>query len=54
MIWEVVDQWYDPYYPDGTTYYDVSAEINEINSLRSNPQGRPSFNNTRIISAKNV
>jgi len=54
MIWEVVDQWYDPYYPDGTTYYDVSAEINEINSLRSNPQGRPSFNNTTIKTGLNM
>ena len=54
MIWEVVDRWYDPYYTDGTTYYDVSAEINEINSLRSNPQGRPSFNNTTVKAAINV
>lgn len=54
MIWEVVDQWYDPYYTDGTTPYDISAEVNEIKSLRSNPQGRPSFNNTTIKTGLNM
>ena len=41
LIWEVVDRWYDPYYPDGVTPIDLSPEINEINHLRSQPQGRP-------------
>ena len=54
MIWEVVDQWYDPYYTDGTTPYDISAEVNEIKSLRNNPQGRPSFNNTTIKTGLNM
>lgn len=48
LIWEVVDQWYQPYTPDGSTPVDLSAEINEINRLRSQPQGRPSFHNTTV------
>lgn len=48
LIWEVVDRWYDPYYPDGVTPIDLSPEINEINYLRSQPQGRPSFNNQTV------
>jgi hypothetical protein len=49
MIWQVVTgNWYQPYYMDGTTTYDISNEVNEINSLRSTPQGRPSFNNQTI------
>ncbi len=49
MIWQVVTgNWYQPYYMDGTTTYDISSEVNEINSLRSTPQGRPSFNNQTI------
>lgn len=48
LIWEVVDQWYQPYSPDGSTPVDLSAEINEINRLRSQPQGRPSFHNTTV------
>lgn len=48
MIWEVVDKWYDPFTPDGSNSIDVSSEINEINRLRSQPQGRPSFHNSTI------
>ena len=49
MIWQVVTgNWYQPYYMDGSTTYDISNEVNEINSLRSTPQGRPSFNNQTI------
>lgn len=48
LIWQVVSGWYDPYLPDGVTPLDVSGEINTINSLRSQPQGRPSFNNQTI------
>ena len=49
MIWQVVTgNWYQPYYMDGTTTYDISNEMNEINNLRSTPQGRPSFNNQTI------
>ena len=49
MIWQVVTgTWYQPYYMDGTTNYDISNEVNEINHLRSTPQGRPSFNNQTI------
>ena len=48
LIWQVVDKWYDPYTVDGSSYFDVSAEINEINRLRSQPQGRPSFHNQTI------
>lgn len=48
MIWEVVSKWYDPYTPDGSSMMDVSAEVNEINRLRSQPQGRPSFHNSTI------
>ena len=49
MIWQVVTgTWYQPYYMDGTTNYDISNEVNEINRLRSTPQGRPSFNNQTI------
>ena len=49
MIWQVVTgTWYQPYYMDGTTNYDISNEVNEINRLRSTSQGRPSFNNQTI------
>ncbi|WP_278728986.1 SpaA isopeptide-forming pilin-related protein [Holdemanella biformis] len=49
MIWQIVTgNWYQPYYMDGTTTYDISNEVNEINRLRSTPQGRPSFNNQTI------
>ena len=49
MIWQVVTgNWYQPYYMDGSTTYDISNEVNEINNLRSTPQGRPSFNNQTI------
>lgn len=48
LIWQVVSGWYDPYLPDGVTPLDVSGEINTINVLRSQPQGRPSFNNQTI------
>ena len=48
LIWQVVDKWYDPYTVDRSSYFDVSAEINEINRLRSQPQGRPSFHNQTI------
>lgn len=54
MIWEVVDQWYQPYYTDGTTQMDVSSEVNEIKRLRSEPQGRPSFNNTTVKTGLNM
>lgn len=54
MIWDVVDKWYDPYHMDGTTPMDVSAELNEITRLRSQPQGRPSFNNTTIKTGLNT
>ena len=34
MIWQVVTgNWYQPYYMDGTTTYDISNEMNEINNL---------------------
>ena len=48
LIWEVVAKWYDPYTPDGSSYLDVSPELDEINRLRSQPQGRPSFHNSTI------
>lgn len=49
MIWQAVTgTWYQPYEMDGTTIYDVSNEVATINSLRSQPQGRPSFNNQTI------
>ena len=49
MIWQVVSgTWYQPYEMDGTTIYDVSNEVATINSLRSQPQGRPSFNNQTV------
>ena len=49
MIWQVVTgNWYQPYYMDGSTTYDISNEVNEINNLRSTSQGRPSFNNQTI------
>ena len=48
MIWEIVKKWYDPYTLDGSSYYDVSAQIDEINALRSQPQGKPSFHNQTI------
>lgn len=55
MIWQVVTgTWYQPYYMDGTTIYDITAQVNEINSLRSQPQGRPSFNNQTIKTGLNT
>ena len=46
MIWQAVTgTWYQPYYTDGTTVYDISNEVAVINNLRTQPQGRPSFNN---------
>lgn len=49
MIWQAVTgTWYQPYEMDGTTIYDVSNEVATINSLRSQPQGRPSFNNQTV------
>lgn len=55
LIWQVVTgNWYQPYYMDGTTPYDVSNEVNVINSLRSTPQGRPSFNNQTIKTGLNT
>lgn len=48
LIWQEVTRWYDPYTPDGSQYLDVSAELNEINYLRSQPKGRPSFHNQTI------
>lgn len=54
LIWEVVDQWYDVYEMDRTTPIDISDELNTINSLRSQPKGRPSFNNTTIKTGLNI
>ena len=49
MIWQAVTgTWYQPYEMDGTTIYDISGEMAEINRLRSQPQGRPSFNNQTV------
>ena len=49
MIWQAVTgTWYTPYTTDGTKQIDVSAQVNEINRLRSQPQGRPSFHNQTI------
>ena len=49
MIWQAVTgTWYQPYYTDGTTVYDISNEVAVINNLRAQPQGRPSFNNQTI------
>ena len=49
MIWQTVTgTWYQPYYTDGTTVYDISNEVAVINNLRTQPQGRPSFNNQTI------
>ena len=48
LMWEVVDRWYEPFEADGVTPLDVSSEVNEINWLRSQPQGRPSFNNQTV------
>ena len=49
MIWQAVTgTWYQPYYTDGTTVYDISNEVVIINNLRAQPQGRPSFNNQTI------
>ena len=54
LIWEVVDKMYSPKTPDGNTPLDLSAEINEINRLRSQPQGRPSFANSTIKTGLNT
>ena len=49
MIWQAVTgTWYQPYYTNGTTVYDISNEVAVINNLRTQPQGRPSFNNQTI------
>ena len=49
MTWQAVTgTWYQPYEMDGTTIYDISGEMAEINRLRSQPQGRPSFNNQTV------
>ncbi len=49
MIWQAVTgTWYQPYEMDGTTIYDISSEMAEINRLRNQPQGRPSFNNQTV------
>ena len=49
MIWQAVTgTWYQPYEMDGTTIHDISGEMAEINRLRSQPQGRPSFNNQTV------
>ena len=49
MIWQAVTgTWYQPYYTDGTTVYDISNEVAVINNLRTQPQGKPSFNNQTI------
>ena len=48
MIWTVVDRWYDPYTTDGGSYYDVSAEIDEINRLISTAGSTPSFNGQTV------
>ena len=49
MIWQAVTgTWYQPYYTDGITVYDISNEVAVINNLRTQPQGRPSFNNQTI------
>lgn len=54
LIWEVVDKMYSPMTPDGSTPLDLSAEINEINRLRSQPQGRPSFDGSTIKTGLNT
>lgn len=54
LIWEVVDKFYSPKTPDGSAPLDISAELNEINRLRSQPQGRPSFANTTIKTGLNT
>ena len=48
MIWTVVDRWYDPYTTDGGSYYDVSAEMDEINRLISTAGSTPSFNGQTV------
>ena len=49
MIWQVVTgKWFTPYTPDGSSKLDVSAQVDEINRLRSQPQGRPSFHNQTV------
>ncbi len=36
MIWQAVTgTWYQPYYTDGTTVYDISNEVAVINNLRA-------------------
>ena len=55
MIWQAVTgTWYQPYYTDGTTVYDISNEVAVINNLRTQPQGRPSFNNQTIKMGLNI
>ena len=49
LIWEVVTgKYYTPYLMDGVNEYDISNEVSTINSLRSSPNGQPSFNNQTI------
>lgn len=48
LIWQTVKKEYEAYTPDRSSRLDVSAEINEINRLRSQPQRMPSFHNSTI------
>ena len=48
MIWEVVDKWYNPVTWDTNAPYEISNEVATINSLRNQPQGRPSFANQTV------
>lgn len=54
MIWSIVDKWYDPVTWDTNANYDISNEVATINSLRSKPQGRPSFANQTIKTGLNT
>ncbi len=54
LIWSVVDRWYDPYTPDGGSYYDVGPEINEINRLIATAGTTPSFNGQTVDLAYNL
>ncbi len=55
LIWEVVTgNYYTPYLMDGTTKYDIDNEVNTIRSLRSSPNGQPSFNNNTIKMGINI
>ncbi len=49
LIWEVVTgKYYTPYLMDGINEYNITSEVSTINSLRSSPNGQPSFNNQTI------